>query len=297
MVHGILAVDKPAGLSSAAVVARVKRSLKAPKVGHTGTLDPFATGLMLLGVNKGTRISRFFLESSKVYEAGVRLGIETDTLDPTGEEIHRAPPEQVAEITESRVRELLNEFLGSQLQSPPIYSALKHNGQPLYRLARQGRAVQKPPREIEIHDITLLDFHQGGFEFRVHCSSGTYIRSLALDLGRRLGCGAHLSSLSRTESCGFSLDQALPLSLIQEMGPASGEHIIPMNEALSGLPGYTADDVMLENIRHGRSICPDFIPDKGRSFLKILNPNGELAAILEFDHTLKQYKYCCVFLN
>ena len=297
MVHGILAVDKPSGLSSAAVVARVKRALGEPKVGHTGTLDPFATGLMLLGINKGTRISRFFLGGSKSYEAGVCLGVETDTLDPTGEVIRKTNTEEVSRIDENRVREILDSFLGIQQQSPPIYSALKHNGQPLYRLARQGKPVQKPPREIEIHSISLLDFQPGHFRFQVHCSSGTYIRSIARDLGERLGCGAHLSSLCRSETCGFTLDQALPLATILEMGPKGADHIISMADALPALPCHTADDDLLLSIRFGRPIHLDFQLDTGTPFVRIVDQAGELAAIVEFDQERKQYNYCCVFLN
>ncbi len=254
---GILAIDKPAGISSAAVVARVKRTLGVRKVGHTGTLDPFATGLMLCGIGKGTKLSRFLLGSSKRYVAGVTLGVETDTLDVTGAIVAKAPSERVDSITLSDIDDLLHEFRGEQMQHPPVYSALKHQGKPLYQLAREGRPVQKPPRPIEIHGLELFSFSNPHLTISVHCSAGTYIRSLAHDMGKRLGCGALLSSLRRTETCGFSVDAAIPLDHLENMERADTvDTLVPMAEALSFMPAIYADETLMTAVKFGRPFHP-----------------------------------------
>ena len=254
---GILAIDKPAGISSAAVVARVKRKLGVRKVGHTGTLDPFATGLMLCGIGKGTKLSRFLLGSSKKYVAGVTLGVETDTLDVTGTVVAENPANSVEPITLSDIDDLLHKFRGQQMQHPPIYSALKHQGKPLYQLAREGRPVQKPPRRIEIHALELLSFSNPHLTLLVHCSAGTYIRSLAYDMGKHLGCGAMLSSLRRTETCGFSVDGAIPLDHLENMARAEAfDALIPMAEALSFMPAIYANDALMTAVKFGRPFHP-----------------------------------------
>jgi tRNA pseudouridine55 synthase len=302
MNHGIVAIDKPEGISSAKVVARVKRHLNVKKVGHTGTLDPFATGLMLCGINKGTRISRFLLGGPKQYRATLCLGIDTDTLDCTGQVENRADPSVLAQITEQQVEAAVNSFLGRQLQHPPIYSALKHNGQPLYKLARQGKAVQKPPREIEIFSIDLLNIEMPHVTINVHSSAGTYIRSLAQDIGTKLGCGAHLTALRRTHSCGFSVDRAVPLSSFESMDlDGAKQRIVPMAEVLSFMPGFEADRELVKKIGFGQDLFlekrldPPADPDK--PFVKILDPDGGLAAVVEYDSDADKYNYCCVFVD
>jgi tRNA pseudouridine55 synthase len=302
MNHGIVAIDKPEGISSAKVVARVKRHLNVKKVGHTGTLDPFATGLMLCGINKGTRISRFLLGGPKQYRGTLCLGIETDTLDCTGQVENRADPSVLAQITEQQVEAAVNSFIGRQLQHPPIYSALKHNGQPLYKLARQGKAVQKPPREIEIFSIDLVSIEMPHVTIDVHSSAGTYIRSLAQDIGAKLGCGAHLTALRRTHSCGFSVDRAVPLSSFESMDlDGAKQRIVPMAEVLSFMPGFEADRALVKKIGFGQDLFlekrldPPADPDK--PFVKILDPDGGLAAVVEYDSDADKYNYCCVFVD
>jgi len=302
MNHGIVAIDKPEGISSAKVVARVKRHLNVKKVGHTGTLDPFATGLMLCGINKGTRISRFLLGGPKQYRATLCLGIDTDTLDCTGQVENRADPSVLAQITEQQVEATVNSFIGRQLQHPPIYSALKHNGQPLYKLARQGKAVQKPPREIEIFSISLVSIEMPHVTIDVHSSAGTYIRSLAQDIGAKLGCGAHLTALRRTHSCGFSVDRAVPLTSFESMDlDGAKQRIVPMAEVLSFMPGFEADRDLVKKIGFGQDLflekrlAPPADPDK--PFVKILDPDGGLAAVVEYDSDADKYNYCCVFVD
>ncbi|MEA1967511.1 MAG: tRNA pseudouridine(55) synthase TruB [Thermodesulfobacteriota bacterium] len=303
MIHGIIAVDKPEGISSARAVARIKKSLNVKKAGHTGTLDPFATGLLLCGINKGTKISRFFLTGVKKYRAVIHLGVDTDTLDSTGTVEKEYPASIVAEVTEDKIFKALAKFTGPQSQVPPAYSALKHNGQPLYRLARAGTPVIKPPRDIEIFGITFLKKELSFITLDVHCSSGTYIRSLARDIGNELGCGGHLSALCRTESCGFSIKKAVSLFDLENMDQETAEKcVMPMADALPSMPIISADKVLMEKIRFGREIRADFpmtLQEKtlDNFYFKIIDENKDLAAIVEFDKSSEKFKYCCVFAN
>jgi len=302
---GIIAVNKPAGMSSARVVARLKKRSGVNKIGHTGTLDPFATGVMLCGINKGTRLSRFLLGGEKSYHAGVYLGVTTDTLDAEGEIMASVGDVDVDKITEARVAEVVARFKGSQKQIPPVYSALKHQGVPLYRLARQGRPVEKPARDIEIYNIALTAMDLPLVEINVHCSSGTYIRSLARDIGVQLGCGAHLASLCRTSCCGIPLDKSIPLSDLEQMDDRDfHEQVTPMARAVSSLPGIFADESMLKKIGFGQPLGdllpgPSFWPHAvgENNFLRILDPDGCLAAIVAYDVSAQAYNYCCVFMD
>ena len=302
---GIIAVNKPAGMSSARVVARLKKRSGVNKIGHTGTLDPFATGVMLCGINKGTRLSRFLLGGRKSYQAGVCLGVETDTLDAEGEITASVGDAGVNDIPGTRLAEVVARFKGPQKQIPPIYSALKHQGVPLYRLARQGRPVEKPARDIEIYNIDITAVDLPLVEINVHCSSGTYIRSLARDIGAQLGCGAHLASLCRTSCCGIPLDKTIPLSSLEQMDDnAFNEHVIPMARAVSGLPGIPADEPMLKKIGFGQPLG-DLLPGPSfwthaageDNFLRILDSQGRLAAIVAYDISAQTYNYCCVFMD
>lgn len=301
MSSGILAVDKPAGISSARLVARIKQCLKVKKVGHTGTLDPFATGVMLCGINQGTRISRFLLGGPKKYTATLCLGVETDTLDRTGIVEKTADSSLVSAITQAEIVKVVNAFAGVQMQHPPVFSALKHEGQPLYRLARLGKPVQKPLRRIEIFSIAIKGIDLPHLILDVHCSAGTYIRSLAQDIGSALGCGAHLAELTRTDSCGFSLDNLATLASFEAMDREEAlSKIIPMNEALWFMPAFEADIDMVKKIVFGQNpglenkISP---PKDGQEpFVKIVAPDGSVAAVVEYDAPLDRYNYCCVFV-
>ncbi|MCA1794176.1 MAG: tRNA pseudouridine(55) synthase TruB [Desulfobacteraceae bacterium] len=228
MKNGILLVNKPEGVSSARVVDQVKKIFQVKKAGHTGTLDPFATGLLPVALGQATRLSRFFLGSAKQYRAVVTLGVETDTLDKTGKVLSRAGADQLAAIQPEEVQQVVAGFAGVQQQVAPSFSALKHQGQPLYKLARQGKMIKKPPRTIEIHAIRVTAMTLPEFEITVHCSGGTYIRSLAHDMGRLLGCGAHLSGLCRTGVSQFTLDRAHDLDMLQTCDrQTAASHIIP----------------------------------------------------------------------
>ncbi len=297
--HGFFLIDKPAGLSSAQVVSRVKRITGAKKVGHTGTLDPFATGLMICGVNSGTRLSRFFLTCDKTYIAGLRLGAETDTMDCTGAVISDAEVPSIDAFCENDFQVLLKSFEGRQNQLPPVYSALKHNGVPLYKLARKGTPVQKPPREITIYNTAMLEFDLPEVMFEVTCSTGTYIRTLASDIGRLIGCGGHLVSLRRTTSGSFSIDDAVTLDELENMtNPVDA--LISMNDALPEMPSHIADDQLESKISNGMGLGDEDGIDVDELqgdevFIKILNRDKQIIAVVVYNKTSSSYNYCCVF--
>jgi tRNA pseudouridine55 synthase len=231
---GFIVVDKPAGMTSHDVVSVVRRVTGRRKAGHTGTLDPFATGVLPVALGEGTKAIPYLDESVKEYRGVMRLGIETDTQDCTG----RVTREREWQgISPAEVREVTLLFLGRLFQVPPMYSALKRDGVPLYRLARSGREVEREARQIEIHDFTVESISLPDVAFRVRCSRGTYVRTLAADMGERLGCGAHLVELRRTASGPFTGDQALSLDRLTLMA-GKGElaaAVISTNDALSHL--------------------------------------------------------------
>jgi tRNA pseudouridine55 synthase len=299
MKSGILPIFKPEGISSARVVSLVKKISNAKKVGHMGTLDPFATGLLLCGINKGTRVSRFFLDGSKRYKAKICLGIETDTFDCTGTILQNLPTlASLYNISNEKIFEIVNSFKGEQKQVPPAFSALKYNGKPLYKYAREGQEIIKPSRDIEILEILIEKIEIPFVHINILCSKGTYIRTIASDIGKKLGCGAHLAALLRTETCGFSLEDAVKPSNFEEMGISEiNEKIIPLAQALAFMPAHTADIELENKIRFGQKIdCDDGLPNT-EGFLRILTKKNELAAIVEYNKIKSTFNYSCVFLN
>ncbi|MBW2653548.1 MAG: tRNA pseudouridine(55) synthase TruB [Deltaproteobacteria bacterium] len=301
MKNGIIAVHKPEGISSARVVARVKKSLGVKKVGHTGTLDPFATGLLLCAVNKGTRISRFFLDGHKRYLARVCLGVETDTYDLTGKTVFTASKNSMDSLNNEDIEQTVNSFIGVQGQVPPAFSALKHNGQPLYKLARQGKKIQKPPRRIEIFDITINHIELPNVDMEVFCSSGTYIRSLAFDIGKKLGCGAHLSKLCRTQSSAFKLEDAIQLDALEKLDKMTVEQrIVSLSDCLAVMPKIVVDKRIAQKIKFGQKLSInelDLPLAKPDQFIKVIDNHNDLLAIIQLNENRQEYKYCCVFLS
>lgn len=299
MKSGILAVHKPEGISSARVVSRVKKALGAKKVGHTGTLDPFATGLLLCAVNQGTRISRFFLGGHKRYLAQVCLGIETDTYDLTGQTVFAADQKMMAALNPVDVIAAVNSFIGVQDQVAPAFSALKHEGVPLYKLARQGKKIQKPPRRIEIFEIEVLRLDLPYVDIEVFCSTGTYIRSLAFDIGRRLGCGAHLSKLSRTQSSAFSLAQATDLAVLEKLSRTEAQQkIVSLADCLAFMPGIVVSPGVARKIGYGQKLLHEEMgpfPEEPVPFIRLMDQAQTLLAIVQFDKTRCEYNYYCVF--
>ena len=297
---GILIVDKPQDITSARVISRIKKKLGIRKAGHTGTLDPMATGVMVCTINKATRLSRFFLDSHKRYEAVLKLGVETDTLDATGRIV---ATHQIDTVSEQAIRAACKLFEGEINQTPPIYSALKHNGVPLYKYARNGTPVTKPPRKVFISYIKLIDINLSEIRFEVKCSSGTYIRTLCADIGNALGCGGHLKELKRIECGGFGIHEAMSLNEIETKPSIETiqKKLIPMTDALSWMRQYTADTGLMEKIKYGQPLSSADIPVEPESlsspFIKVINTDHRLLAVVSQDENKGQYNYCCVFLN
>lgn len=301
--NGIIIIDKPAGITSAKVVARLKEIVGARKVGHTGTLDPFATGVMICCLNRATRLARFFLAGDKKYKAVLCLGEETDTQDRTGKTISVCKD---FEFSDKEIRDVFKEFEGPVEQMPPVFSSLKHKGTPLYKLARQGKPVQKPPRQIVIHYLKISDIDLPEVHFEVSCSSGTYIRTLCTDIGKRLGCGGHLKSLRRIESCGFSIDRTLHLEEVEMLSKKGllQDKIVGMADAIVGMPGYVSNKALSDKIMSGQKITDKNLEDTPfvgenkknfKNFIKITDKENNLLAVLEENGETGQYDYCCVF--
>ncbi|MDD2365499.1 MAG: tRNA pseudouridine(55) synthase TruB [Desulfuromonadaceae bacterium] len=252
MINGFVIIDKPAGITSHDVVSRVRRILGTRKVGHTGTLDPFATGVLPVAVNDGTKVIPFLDEGSKTYEALLRLGVTTDTLDMTGTLLSES---HNYNFTKEQFLSTLFHFTGAISQIPPMYSAIKQNGQPLYKLARQGVEVERKSRDVEIYSIDLLSFDPPNVSIRVVCSRGTYIRTLADDIGRILGCGAALQELRRTASGPFLIENSVTLSELESaVGEGRGEsfNLKPM-KVLEHLPEIPLSPAGLDGLHFGRS--------------------------------------------
>jgi tRNA pseudouridine55 synthase len=250
--HGFIVVDKPAGMTSHDVVARVRRILKMKKVGHTGTLDPFATGVLPVALGEGTKAIPYLDEGIKEYQAVLALGIATDTEDLEGSVIFERPLDG---IDEDIVSECVKRFLGTISQIPPMYSALKQNGVPLYKLARKGVEVERLPRQITLHSIIIDRIELPLVSFTVRCSRGTYVRSLARDIGECLGCGAHLTQLRRTSSGPFLLMQSRTLEQLADEAMSGPEQVgvVSLNAALAHLPQLELTEVGERRVRNGIS--------------------------------------------
>lgn len=227
--EGVLLVDKPAGLTSHDVVYRLRRKLGMRKIGHAGTLDPMATGLLIMLIGKATRISQYLISLDKVYEGTIRLGVTTNSQDADGEVMETRP---VPPLTEAEARAAMDGFLGDQYQIPPMFSAIKKEGVPLYKLARKGEEIEREPRFIRVAEFVLLSFAPPDLGFRLACTKGTYVRTIAHDLGQKLGCGAHLAALRRTASGKFGIGQCLTLEAIEALPvPEIGRRLVPVYEA------------------------------------------------------------------
>ena len=295
---GVVVIDKPAGITSAEVVARVKRIFGARKAGHAGTLDPFATGVLICCLNQATRLARFFLHDRKKYRGILHLGIATDTQDPTGKVLSE---KNISRITAADIHRVVGCFTGHIKQVPPVYSALKHKGTPLYRLARKGCAVQKPHRTVTITALTILEIAMPLVTFEVSCSAGTYIRTLCADMGRELGCGGHLKSLQRLESSGFDIAEAVTLNALDALAATNdiGDKLISMTDALRGIPAETADRKLATRIKHGQPLNLSELTSgphlKSASGIKVLDEDGHLLAVMSTSVDGQGLKYSCVF--
>lgn len=229
--EGILLVDKPSGITSHDIVDRLRRKLKMKKVGHAGTLDPLATGLMIMLIGKATKVSQFLISQDKAYEGTFKLGVETDSQDCDGEVVETKDlPEN---LSEEIIGDAMKEFLGDQYQTPPMFSAKKINGVPLYKMARKGKTVEREPRVIRINELSLQGWDSPEGRFFMDCSKGTYVRTVFHDLGQKLDCGGHLTSLRRTKINDFSIEGVPTLQEIETMGAGEFQSLlIPVREAV-----------------------------------------------------------------
>jgi len=297
--NGIVVVDKPAEMTSAQVVAEVKTVLGARKVGHTGTLDPFATGVLVCCVNQATRLAQFLTRGKKCYQAVMRLGIRTDTHDFTGQVLSR---EASLAVTHSEVLSAFKRFSEVREQAPPAFSALKHHGMPLYKLARRGTLVQKPSRPIFIYKLVVHDIDLPDVRFEVRCSEGTYVRTLCADIGDALGCGAHLTGLRRTESGGFTLGEAVSLNTMKALSveKETSKFVIPMREALRGIPEIQARRALAQKIRQGQPVTRMALgplDDGAAQWIKVTDTDRHLIAVLDSKEKNGVLPYKCVFPN
>lgn len=253
-VDGVLLLDKPAGMTSNAALQRAKRVMRAEKAGHTGTLDPAATGLIALCFGEATKFSAGLLDADKTYEAVVKLGVTTRTGDSEGEVLAVKP----VHVSEAAVASALSRFRGRILQTPPMHSAIKIAGTPLYAYARKGVEVERQPRVVEIHTLELKGLEGDELRLTIHCGKGTYIRTLAEDIGNVLGCGAHLSALRRTGVGPFRLDDALDLeSLEGTPDSAMPDCLLPVDALVSGLPRIVLGHRQARRMLHGQPVMTE----------------------------------------
>lgn len=275
--HGLLLVDKPRGPSSHDVVARVRRISGEARIGHTGTLDPLASGLLVLCLGRATRLSEYLLGHDKRYLAQVQLGQSTTTYDAEGPITLERP----VLATHADVAAALQTFLGTIRQAPPAYSAVKIGGQPAYKLARSGRPADMAARPVTIHTIELIEYVSPRAIILVHCSAGTYIRSLAHDLGQLLGCGAHLADLKRTAAGPFLLTDAHTVEHLDRKfaAGAGAQFLQPADAGLQMWPKLDLDSAAAARVMHGQTVAAEAVHGVARAY----NPAGSLIAIMEAD--------------
>lgn len=277
----MIVVDKPSSWTSHDVVNKIRRFAGTKKVGHLGTLDPAATGVLPLVVGRATRLAQFYTKNDKIYEGVIRFGFTTDSYDAEGEP---TSPEQQVTVTAEQLEPILARFRGPISQMPPAVSAKKIGGHRAYELARKNLPVELKPVDIEIYALDLLAVHGNEATIRLHCSSGTYVRSIAHDVGQALGCGAHLKSLRRTMSGDFTIDQAHTLEQLGELAQAGRlqEVLIPAGKLLPEFPVEQVDGVTEGQIRNGRAFrVSPFQVAKTARYVKALNAAGDLIAIGE----------------
>jgi tRNA pseudouridine55 synthase len=287
---GILLVDKPAGISSAEITNQLKKHKLNP-IGHGGTLDPFATGLMVVLVGEATKIARFLLEGTKEYEAEATLGVETETGDHTGNIVSQtAPPD----LSLDKWNELARQFVGNIQQTPPIYSAIKVDGRPLYEYARRGQKVEIKSRSVQIHSLEVLEVNGNKMRFRVSCGGGTYIRVLANDLAKAAGTTAHLHALRRTASSSFRVEKSLPLSVLLEM-PTADLPFCSLEEALSHFPKVHCNAAQAVKVRQGNLAVFDELREQIKKpgfFLVLTQENNKNIPVAMAVHNPTLLPYC-----
>jgi len=298
MINGMIIIDKEKGFTSHDVVAKMRGICGQKKIGHTGTLDPMATGVLPICLGKGTGVCSILSESDKIYQGTMRLGIKTDTLDITGAILR----EEEILCSEEEIREAILSFIGKQDQIPPMYSALKINGEKLCDLARKGISIDRKSRKIEIYNIEILRIKLPEVEFEVSCSKGTYIRSLCDDIGEKLGCLGCLSRLRRIKAAGFSIDQALTLSQLQQRKEEGtlDEIIIPIDSVFLHLPKLIAKESCSKLLYNGNWLMDECIhehslPNDTEQF-RIYDEEMQFAGIYEYSKQKNEYKPVKLFM-
>jgi tRNA pseudouridine55 synthase len=283
MRDGLLLIDKDPGLTSHDVVQRVRRILKQKRIGHCGTLDPDATGLLLLTLGTATRLTRFLIRAPKVYEGSIRFGVATDTYDASGRVVSTAPAEAVAALSPEAVAMAMRGFEGEIQQQPPPYSAKKVQGVKYYELARRGEEIPAETKEVTVYEFVPLGEIAGGYlRFRLACSSGTYARGLAHDLGAALDIGAHLAELRRTRIGNFRAEDALPLPRLEERvqaGEPAGSAWIPFDQIPLPFGEVTADPQQEHRISHGQTVLVRELQGDEGDWVKLVNRRREFIAV------------------
>jgi tRNA pseudouridine55 synthase len=278
---GAFVVDKPEGWTSHDVVNKFRRIARTKKVGHLGTLDPIATGVLPLVLGRATRLAQFYTRADKIYEGVVRFGWATDTYDRAGEPVGERVP---VTLDAAELERLLERFRGRLLQVPPPVSAKKIQGKRAYDLARKKEEVVLAPAAVEVYDLTLLELNGADASLRVHCSGGTYLRAIAHELGQAMGCGAHLHELRRTVSGEFTLDLARTIAQLESLAADERlfDALIPASSLLPAMPEIYVDEVAAHRIRHGRNFpASPFRPAPAARYVKAVTASRELIAIGE----------------
>ena len=295
-ISGILVVDKPVGLTSHDVVDIIRRGTNIRRAGHTGTLDPRASGVLVILIGPAVRLSEFVSASDKRYQAILRLGSSTDTYDAEGH-FTRQPATSPVDVTEAQFNEVLQRFIGEIEQTPPAYSAVKVHGRKAYEMAREGEEVELAPRKINVFHLEVLEWAPPEVVIDVHCSSGTYVRSLANDVGNALGCGAYLVGLRRTKSGRFSLRDATPLRKLQEAFTAGNwyQFLIPAAEALAEWSAVELNPDEVEEIKHGHRVKA--AADAKPGLVRGVSMAGELIAIMGLDEATLEWQPKKVFFS
>jgi tRNA pseudouridine55 synthase len=254
MLDGILVMDKPFGMTSFQMVQEIRKRLKVKKAGHAGTLDPLATGVLPVCLGRATKIVQFIMAGHKVYQGIMLLGVTTDTYDAAGKVTEQRP--LPLDLDMVSLQNAAKKFIGRLFQPPPPFSAAKHKGKPLYKFARQGIMVQKESRPVQVFSFEILEMRLPEVDFRVHCSKGTYVRSLVNELGSNLGCGGHVKGLQRTRNGPFNIEQALKIETLDEILKSKrlSEVLIPIEKALAHIPAVEIDSDMATDLRNGRPI-------------------------------------------
>jgi len=295
----IISINKPKDITSQDAVTKVKKILKVKKAGHTGTLDPMATGLLMVCVNKSTRLASYFTGLDKEYKAVMKLGETTDTQDAYGKIIETI---ENIQVDNELIEETLQSFTGTILQQPPMFSALKHKGEPLYKLARKGIEIERKSREVTIYNIELLDISLPYVTFKTRCSKGTYIRTLCDDIGKKLGTGAHLSALERTAIGDYNIEDSLTLEELRAVsqGDDINKGIYSMDEALSWLPEFVIKEASVKSIMNGNPIMLNNMkPDdalKTAAGIRIKSSEGNLLAVGSYFDIKNSIKMDVVFV-